>query len=982
MDNALISHEDHFWTLKICAFLHDPPEKAFYLVKKDGHETIAKQYLDALGLRWKKKELLDWIAASMDRLPFSLGVSQKDYNFCDFPTVTHILSGEKLKIREENALDRVKSELQKIKDKADEEKFLFLWRFLEDKIIEKASYKSTWSLIPADTRIPDHSIWNHMRATSALVCCLDEEKEAIEPALLIFSLSPVQSFISQARKTQDLWIGSLMLSWLTWNAMFPLIRDFGPDTIVYPSLIRQPFVDYWLFNRIKYEDKKIDASIASMPNTFVAIVRKDKEIIKKLKRNLSHAFNNITDKIWGFFRDYLTKCVDESAIEKVKEKWNRQTKEFWHSFVVLMPWSVEKITKESKEKPVWEAWENYTALTNAGDEDRFNRYLVEFHKILSKKSKSTIPPKKLPADIQAGFAYPLIFELTQRFHGSRKNIHIFNQTEEPALKCTLCGQREALSPYDNPRREKLQVFWKDLRDKNEKLEALLSPNETLCAICLIKRLAVEGYFESEAEESTNYLPPRPKIRDPHFASTSEIATIAFKEKTIKKWDLLKEQAKKFAEKVNNFRRDLLIKADWYPGTVPKLYRKVGVKDYYECLDIVKRAVKDDRYYKCLFLLTDGQWFFEETFSKERLRKDYFGTKPEQDERLKKFEQKFEEHQRQAIKALKELKNKVPRVFPSTYYALLYMDGDEMGKWLSGENAPKVSDVIHPEALNKLQEKEGWKDILSMQRPLSPSMHNAISSALRDFSLEFVRYVIEEKFPGRLVYAGGDDVLAFVPIEYLFEVMQSLRFLFSGEKTQIEKIDRDLSYPAKGFIEKNGRVYVLMGDRASASIGVTIAHYLHPLTTVITETQRALKEAKETYRRDAFVFKVLKRSGVPITVGCKFRFGSVYSLNVLSGLKKVFQADKPLSRKFPYDLRNVVESTPFLKKEAFKSLIRRFLIRHWQEKDEERDKVASQLIAILEGIYSAYYNSTEKLQPLRIFTDLLFIPLFISRGGRE
>ena len=979
---------NNFWKLKICAFLHDPPEKAFYLTKKDGHETIARKYLDALGLKYEKKELLDWIAASMDRLPFSLPrpfrVDEKDYGFSNFPIITHILSGEKLTIGAESAFDKVRKDLEVIKTKSDEEKFLFLWRLLKDKIIKNANYKTTWSLIPADTRIPDHSIWNHMAATSALVSTLDYRGEAIEPALLIFSLSPVQSFIVQSRKTQDLWIGSLMLSWLTWNVIFSLVKEFGPDTIVYPNLIRQPFVDHWLFKKIEYEDEKIEASIPTIPNTFVAIVRKDKETIQKLKENLNNVFKKIANEIWEFFKPNLEKCLNENLIGMLKEKWDRQIKDFWRPFIVMMPWSVEKITKESKEKPVWEAWENYKLLTDAGDEDRFNRYLIEFHGLL-KKAIPNIPDKKLPADIKAGFAYPIIFELTQRFHATRKNIRNFEPSEEPAFKCTLCGQREALSPYDKPERKKLQNFWEKLRKENEKLEALLSPNEILCTICLIKRLAVEDYFEKEIKSETNCLPPKPKIKDPHFASTSEIATIVFKEEIIKKWDNLKQEAIGFAKKVDNFRRELLIRTDWYPGTVPKLYKDTNVQDYYKCLDVIKGKTSGDKD-KCLFLLADGQWFFEEAFSKERLRKDYFGFKPERDDRLKRFDKDFERYQPEAVNALKRLKDKTTKLgisLPSTYYALLYMDGDEMGKWLSGENAPKVREALHPEALKKLESIKGWENILCLQRPLSPAMHNAISSALRDFSLEFVRYVIEKKFPGRLVYAGGDDVLAFVPIQYLFKVMHSLRFLFSGEKTQIEEIDNDLKYLVKGFVEKNGRVYILMGNKASASIGVTIAHYLHPLRTVITETHKALKEAKKVYKRNAFVFNVLKRSGVPITVGCKWRFDHIYSLLVLDKLQEAFQVDGPLSRKFPYDLRNIIQSTPFLNKEAFKSLLKRFLIHHWQNKDEnKRDKIINDLLAILEGIYETYSDNTESLKPLKIFTDLLFVPLFISRGGRE
>ena len=50
--------------------------------------------------------------------------------------------------------------------------------------------------------------------------------------LLLFTLGPVQSFISQARKTHDLWAGSQLLSDLV-RAATDVV---GHDNVVFPSL--------------------------------------------------------------------------------------------------------------------------------------------------------------------------------------------------------------------------------------------------------------------------------------------------------------------------------------------------------------------------------------------------------------------------------------------------------------------------------------------------------------------------------------------------------------------------------------------------------------------------------------------------------------------------------------------------------------------------------------------------------------------------
>ena len=48
-------------------------------------------------------------------------------------------------------------------------------------------------------------------------------------AFLSFSLGPVQTFIAAARTIRDLWAGSYLLSWLTFQAMRPLLDEVGPS---------------------------------------------------------------------------------------------------------------------------------------------------------------------------------------------------------------------------------------------------------------------------------------------------------------------------------------------------------------------------------------------------------------------------------------------------------------------------------------------------------------------------------------------------------------------------------------------------------------------------------------------------------------------------------------------------------------------------------------------------------------------------------
>jgi CRISPR-associated protein Cmr2 len=156
-----------------------------------------------------------------------------------------------------------------------------------------------------------------------------------------------------------------------------------------------------------------------------------------------------------------------------------------------------------------------------------------------------------------------------------------------------------------------------------------------------------------------------------------------------------------------------------------------------------------------------------------------------------------------------------RTFPSVteigsgnYYAILMMDGDNMGKWFSGEN------------------KEDY---------------SRISQKLAHFSQEVVPSIVETDYHGRLVYAGGDDVLAFVPVDEALKIAEELRFAFSDEK--------------KG-----------LGKGATASVGLIVAHKKAPLQLVLNEVRRLEKKAKSYYsettkqQKDALAIAVHTRSG--------------------------------------------------------------------------------------------------------------------------
>ncbi len=149
-------------------------------------------------------------------------------------------------------------------------------------------------------------------------------------------------------------------------------------------------------------------------------------------------------------------------------------------------------------------------------------------------------------------------------------------------------------------------------------------------------------------------------------------------------------------------------------------------------------------------------------------------------------------------ALYKKLNKKPR----SYYALLLMDGDRLGKMLQTED------------------------------------QQAVSRALLNFTRQVDGCITAEEHSGLTIYAGGDDVLALLPLTNGIACATRLNDIFRAS-----------------FKEKNI-------TKASASCAVVFAHHQVPLRVVLAEAHHQLEGvAKETNGRDSLALAVLKPSGV-------------------------------------------------------------------------------------------------------------------------
>jgi hypothetical protein len=224
---------DTLWQTKLHARLHDPAEKALVLLRDpEGHEggssralhrLLGFQRIDAANIDPDNDEVLhralfkqgipaamyqtvkraDWWAAAADRpqwpmqeitVPTRKGEQKtlkvapgSQVRWAKEPVLIHPLTGAEYHLGglRDTELDDLKSRCfehtaalmhQRRPDgEVDWTRTLFaLWRFGPElsEAQDNGTLGALWPLLPADTRVPDHSIWDHLDLTSAFAGCL------------------------------------------------------------------------------------------------------------------------------------------------------------------------------------------------------------------------------------------------------------------------------------------------------------------------------------------------------------------------------------------------------------------------------------------------------------------------------------------------------------------------------------------------------------------------------------------------------------------------------------------------------------------------------------------------------------------------------------------------------------------------------------------------------------------------------------------
>jgi|GEM_PF-275171 len=284
----------------------------------------------------------------------------------------------------------------------------------------------------------------------------------------------------------------------------------------------------------------------------------------------------------------------------------------------------------------------------------------------------------------------------------------------------------------------------------------------------------------------------------------------------------------------------------------------------------KISASEDKYvlqeYEGIF----GRLFDEQLYYEENLTENYFKKNGIKASRL----QPAKEAHKKIISAFKKSK-----VHFQKYYAILAFDGDSMGEVWSGSLLKKKDDCnfLQEEMSSQLQQfQQVLASRLGIYAAYASAYLNGELSILEDDTYRKYRKTVTDRRisvagevesdqqyktrmslletpKGKAVYAGGDDFLGFVNLQYLFEVMKELR----------EAYDALVSEPVRSKFA--------LQKSLSFSAGVAIAHYKIPLNEVLRKAHEMEKKAKEIDdEKDAFSIAVMKHSGTIEEVHFKWK----------------------------------------------------------------------------------------------------------------
>ncbi|MCC3568075.1 MAG: type III-B CRISPR-associated protein Cas10/Cmr2 [Oscillatoriales cyanobacterium] len=859
------------------------------------------------------------ISKASDRVNFE-NLSRTTFNTADPVSVRHLISGQHRTVENLPQLsDSIIDRLNAVAGNDARKAFWWLWRFYPQYLAQQQPDALLYPADRLIPDCPLHSYNSTVSAIAGAIPQDYAEEDADKhPYLLLFTFSPVQEFIKSSRKFLDFWAGSYLLHYLSARLCWYIARVYGPDAVITPSLWSQEIIDALIAKQYpnfqtdfahfqdgsnpasRFQDRtSTSLSTAGFPNVITAIVPGKvaaEKLGAKLGQHLNKQWRKIALKVRSDIRhsviDYLN---DESKQDKIEEL----IVELARSEGILDSpdnpnrHELEQWKKESswEWRKLWEAqidrtWEPYWTAVPLGHPERTFSITGQENVPFGDRDRiwiqdqETIAPSRndqlTPTEAE-DFAYTELnigtwWANSQSRLGQAiqavKNTRNWRISAAPGERSTISGQFSAVHPQlrygtHQPRGESavrdlregagmssgsMQLFWQ--------LMALVYPglfngSEKLNALELTKRMAWQygGVAESlginpfqvpdpgsDAEDTDNFDPIQldyeTLIRFPNLCS---IAAARFSqehpERLKEYWDYLWSRIK---EETRN-------------GNLTRKHQKAFYSKSRRFFQVpnADKAIKGkfDNLRGYNGVMFSSKWLIDDMGLNEKLQDS--SREPQDSFRLTLLRNLVTEAHKECGFGDSS---------PADWWAIIVADGDGMGKYVNGSKLKPYQEYLNLEVLNS--QPANFNELLETRKRMGPATHVGLNRALLDFSNRLVPYLTEQRFCGKVVYSGGDDVLAVLPLADLPEYLLSLRAAWCGGKDPYTEEDPNIRFLANGGYwqpeAKAGKLCGLlnrplftMGEGATMSAGIVIAHKSVPLATVLESLWSAEEDrAKE------------------------------------------------------------------------------------------------------------------------------------------
>ncbi|WP_175561027.1 type III-B CRISPR-associated protein Cas10/Cmr2 [Hydrococcus rivularis] len=993
-----------YWQAKIWGLLHDPGLKALshsqdlgregqweilrcmqgWQSPKDGSAvgSLNRTWLDHVGL-------CDLIASASDRS--TIGRLAPQYSAISYQEnglqIHHLLSGkaQKLQIcqwherlqqgkRKEFLEQKELEVLNSIKDWDNPSQVhWWLWRCYPDLL---AKDTPEVYLLPAETRLPDTSLWSHTSITSALAGGLAgyyRQKEDYpakgqsftrsRPHLVVFTFSPVQELVKASRKMRDFWAGSWLLHYLSAKVCWELAKKYGADTLLYPCLYQQPLIDHWLleeypeFSQWIEEPTPQQLLTAGFPNVIVMILPNNGKQGDEIKDNPIYAATQyakqVLEKEW---QELGTKSLEflqnmNPAWKEINpHTWDDWLKSQWQTYWTALPiGNLEtELTQSPRKDNEYKQWcDSQNDFTNLKEnlalfETNEAEFLKAVFGLLDKETETDSKGYSRQPNLNVGSWWGSIFDRLRYNLTAVKNARTWSMPTAFGPRSTISGIGSVVHPiYDETKPDwategQTKKFWSERRnlglfDGIEELNATEVVKRVLHRI-LPKILDIKDLSLTYPDLSSG------------VAGWLKQAEITGDQEAIKYYQTACQEicdrfdwVKKITENKN--------KNSWGIPWINKHYPKLP----------------NPR------LLNAGWLIEDENFTP-------------QDELEKKAE-------------LAKLRDTITKHFPpgknpTDWYVLAAGDGDSMSEWLKGSKLKEYREYIPQELQEKIdgfpdEIKQPVSEFLKVNKRMGPATHSALSRSLLDFANQLVPYLTESRYAGRLIYCGGDDILAYTNLwewdSWLWDIRQCFKgqedpgneFVSQGDYWQIRE-QRNKVLP--------NRPLFTLGSAATISFGIVIAHHSIPLAIALENLWSAEEEAKEhycltnneKYQKDAVQVRAIYGNGNILKATAKFDV-----FNCWRNLVEYAQQHKEIDWSIFERAAEIWLQHP-APQQAIRQWTKAFCERRnvFKKDSGDRDIFATKLSDLLSNLF--IYNSTNE-QRDREIRNWLKLAAFVKRN---